>query len=319
MFSDLPPELWPLLISHLRNPLPPTHTALPPPLSTLKQPHVVAAMMVSTEWYRLASSTLYSAVSEMALEGWKGASRASKPLPVFEKARTLSVGAFAGCPKHYRGSGGPTSTVRNLTEAAREYVGQFLYEHPQIRHTCDWAAGPLILNDSVIACISDKQYSAPSITAHSFAESASIPHFETSYIPTRRYFRAAAKSESPSSTGGAIVAMVVAAIAERQSGMEDLGMESDEYGWNLEEDVYVDLTSDSSAGASSARDRASRRKQAADFTGVIEGMLAASRAALPTVKLPHDSWTVTQLFDAPRCEACGWEPEGTEERGVVEA
>jgi hypothetical protein len=260
------------------------------------------------------------ALSELVLRTWMEASSAYDPRQVFGRARTLAVGAFAGSPKQFEQSSGSTDHINwDLIEAAQEWGSRFLHSHPQIRHICDWAAGPMILNGHVIEYITDKQYPAPSIAAHSFAERASTTHFQTSYMPTRRYFHAAAKSEPPSA-GDAVVEMVRAAIAERQSGMVDVGMpESDEYGWDLEEDVYVDLTSDSSAGANPARDRASRRKQAADLTGVIEGMLAASRAALPSVKFPRDSWTVSQLFDAPRCEACGWEPEGTDERGVMGA
>lgn len=40
------PELWPLIIPHLRRPLPPTHTALPTPRSALKQPDLVSALTV---------------------------------------------------------------------------------------------------------------------------------------------------------------------------------------------------------------------------------------------------------------------------------
>ncbi|KAI9634984.1 uncharacterized protein MKK02DRAFT_37859 [Dioszegia hungarica] len=321
------PELWPLIIPHLRRPLPPTHTALPTPRSALKQPDLVSALTVCKDWYHIASRALYPVaitnsfplllrgvddppipnipskrellgrIKHLYLEP-ADVLLASADTPVFPNLQTLSVGAFSGSTQFAAQDQRQTDVEWDYIEEAREAASRILVAHPQLRHLCDWGW----TNDS---------------------DYCPIPPSQTSYAPIRRYIHTPhAPSDSLAHMGSdrtAVERLVWAALMDRQEVVhESDNSDQSNPRCGFDESLYIMIPPDGGQGElSSKKGRIMWRRQAKFMQEVVDNMIAEDAEDLRDWYKPWDSWTVSQLFDAPRCQACGWCPGKAEEGGRV--
>jgi hypothetical protein len=252
-------------------------------------------------------------------DDWAVVVSASNDTPVFPNLHTLSVGAFSGSAQFAEQTQRWTGVEWNFIHETRDLITHFLSDHPQLRHMCDWGVGPIVVSGAVPKRIKDDSCCSASIAIHGFGHDVD-PEVYASYGPIRRYIHTRSKNELtgrtyPGADYDEIRRLVGFALTDRRAMVHDQD-DSDKSVpcWDLDENIYITLPPDGGdTDISTEGARAVWRKEAESVQESLRVMLADDAEHLaPDWYNPRDSWTVSQLFDAPRCEACGWEPVETE-------